>query len=433
MLSKLALGEPFYFEYKSAITGKLSGFAVTPFKPGNTPNYWGLVVVVDKGMVFNKLNRVIWLMVIVALITVVIVGLLVFNIANQLSKPIKRISNTTYDLSAGSGDLTIRMDVDRDDELGELSNNFNGFLDDLSNIVSDIRGFSGSLASSCAELDATMDEIDKSVDDLSNVSNTTAAAIEELSNTISSVTDNSSNVLMDAVNTSDLTHSGSKSIKSTIDDINSIKKYVDTSSYSVGSLGLKVDEIGEIIEVINEIASQTNLLALNAAIEAARAGDAGRGFEVVAEEVRKLAEKTKSATSSIYSMVKGIQSETSQVVASMQDVKNCVVSSLSKTSETVNVLDSIESNIDSLKDKIQHISSSTKEQSVATQEIAKQTERVNINVEENGRAIKQSSIAIKDIAELADRLMQLVNKFKIDGGKDYVKIKRRGREGNKGK
>jgi methyl-accepting chemotaxis protein len=359
----------------------------------------------------EEINSIILKLIIIAFLIVVLMIIIMFKKLNNYFKPLKKVSEQSVELS--NRNLTIRFNDNKKDEIGKMSGNLNEFLDVLTEIIKEIKEYSDMVAEESEELSVTINQISSSIDSLGNSSNSTAAAIEEMSANTIMVSKNVETLLKSSEETLMLANSGGEAVKSTITGINNIKRVVAEGTRDVKSLGNRTSEIGEIVNVINEIAAQTNLLALNAAIEAARAGEAGKGFEVVAEEVRKLAEKTTLSTKEIAKMVKEIQSETNGVIVRMGEVNSEVENGVKMANNTEKTLEDIVEQTEKLKDMINMIANSTKEQSIASEEIVIQTENIASSVEENGRGVEQSSRVINEIAEIADKLNQIVNKFKI--------------------
>jgi len=197
-------------------------------------------------------------------------------------------------------------------------------------------------------------------------------------------------------------------VSQAIDGMNRISASVMESARTIETLGKSSDEIGEIIAVIYDIADQTNLLALNAAIEAARAGEQGRGFAVVADEVRKLAERTTKATKEIASMIKSIQSDTDGAVKSMSAGTEEVEKGVSLVNQAGGSLDQIVEVVASVTDMIQQIATAAEEQSAAAEEISTNVEAVATITKETATGANQSSVATQELTRLASDLQQMV-------------------------
>jgi methyl-accepting chemotaxis protein len=212
---------------------------------------------------------------------------------------------------------------------------------------------------------------------------------------------------------SDTALSGGRIVNDTVIEMQHIAEVVKQSADSIGNLAKSADQIGQIIGVIDDIASQTNLLALNAAIEAARAGEQGRGFAVVADEVRKLAERTGKATGEISAMIKGIQGETSSAVGSMQNGLKQVEHGRELADKAGSSLTGIVTMSQRVVDMIMHIATAANEQSSAAEEISRSIEGINTSIRENASGANQSATAAEELNRQAEQLRQMVSKFKI--------------------
>ena len=205
--------------------------------------------------------------------------------------------------------------------------------------------------------------------------------------------------------------------------MNRIAEAVHNSSYTIQALGANSNQIGEIIAVIDDIADQTNLLALNAAIEAARAGEQGRGFAVVADEVRKLAERTTKATKEIAAMIKSIQSDTSGAVASMESGTGEVERGVEMTRKAGEALKEIVNNVQHVSDMIGQIATAAEEQSAAAEQISTSIETIASVTKESAAGARQSSTACQELSRLALELQKMVGQFKLpeEKGDGYEK------------
>jgi methyl-accepting chemotaxis protein len=240
-----------------------------------------------------------------------------------------------------------------------------------------------------------------------------AASVEEMTVSIDQISDHAHEAQEISGNSNDLSIRGSEVILNVVQEMKRIAENVHQSSAIIEELGQQSDQIHSIVQVIKEIADQTNLLALNAAIEAARAGEQGRGFAVVADEVRKLAERTTRSTEEIAAMIGKIQDGSQQAVASMGVGVNCVNEGVILAGQADGAIRQIQGGSQQVGVAIADITSAIKEQTVASSEIAQLVERVAQMSDENSTAIQNSSAVAQDLQNLAIGLKNSVEKFRI--------------------
>lgn len=359
-------------------------------------------------------NRSMWqtggLMCAIVAIILVVTYLLLRNIVLQ---PMVKMSEISRDIAKGEGDLTKRVPADGHDEIAQMGQYFNEFIEKLQHMIKKVAHVTDKVASASVELSATAEEISKGTDTLTSRASQTAAAVEEMNATVGQVAQNSGKAASLAQDTVKTAQEGGTVVSSTISGMQQLSAAVSNSATIISDLGKSSDQIGEIVRTIEDIADQTNLLALNAAIEAARAGEQGRGFAVVADEVRKLAERTTKATKEIGDMIRQIQQDTRGAVDSMQQGTQKVTAGVDLVNKTGEALSQIVRMVSESADMIRQIAVASEEQSVATQQIASDIENVAKVTKESSSGAHESAKASQDLSQLAVELQGIVGGFKL--------------------
>lgn len=328
-------------------------------------------------------------------------------------KPLAHMAAISKDIAQGEGDLTKRVPAEGTDDIAVLGAYFNEFIGKLQRMIKKVAHVTDKVASASVELSATAEEISKGTDSLTSRASQTAAAVEEMNATVGQVAQNSGKAASLAQDTVSTAKGGGSVVSNTISGMQELSEAVANSATIIAALGKSSDQIGEIVRTIEDIADQTNLLALNAAIEAARAGEQGRGFAVVADEVRKLAERTTKATKEIGDMIRHIQQDTRGAVDSMQQGTQKVSAGVELVNKTGEALSQIVQMVSESADMIRQIAVASEEQSVATQQIASDIENVAKVTKESASGANESAKASQDLSQLAVELQNIVGSFKL--------------------
>lgn len=311
------------------------------------------------------------------------------------------------------GDLTVELEVKSRDEIGQLYDAFNKSVHNIRDIISNVTEAVLATSSASSQISSSTEQMAAGAQEQTMQTNEIAGAIEEMTGTIVENTRSASLAVEKAKLAGDKARVGGKIVDDTIIGMNKINDVVLKSASTIEELGKSSNQIGEIIQVIDEIADQTNLLALNAAIEAARAGEQGRGFAVVADEVRKLAERTSKATKEIGVMITKIQSDTLNAVESMKLGTNEVKNGKELSEKAGVALKEIITEAENVANIVLQVAQASNEQSKASDDISRNIEAITNVTQETASGIGQIAKATEDLSRLTNNLENLIKRFKV--------------------
>jgi len=351
-------------------------------------------------------------------ITLIVLSILLASVTNffiirSITGSLGRMRDMFQDIAQGEGDLSKRLDVGSKDELGETCHWFNLFVGKLQGIIGQVAQTTNQVAAASTQLFATAEQMAAGAEQVALQAGTVAAAGEEMSATSGNIAQNCQAAADSSQDASAAAVTGAQVVEETISVMDSISDRVKNSAKTVENLGSRSDQIGEIVGTIEDIADQTNLLALNAAIEAARAGEQGRGFAVVADEVRALAERTTKATREIGEMIKAIQMETKDAVIAMEEGVREVSRGSEKAASSGKALEKILEQINIVSTQIHQVATVAEEQTATTSEISNNMQMITEVISRTSRGAKESAAAANQLSSHADDLRNIVGMFKL--------------------
>lgn len=364
----------------------------------------------------DERNRVVstyfWSFIVIGLgVTAMALGISLL-IQRSIVAPVNQVVQALRDMAEGDGDLTQRIHVNSKDEVGELAHWFNIFAARIQNVVGHFKTTAEQLTVSASTLSDTISRTSAGALRQQSELEHVAKAMSEMANTVEEVARNVGTAANDAQKADQESSNGAQVVNQTMTSINALASDIDMASEVISNLQLESDNIGSVLDVIRGIAEQTNLLALNAAIEAARAGEQGRGFAVVADEVRTLASRTQSSTEEIQNMIHKLQSGANEAVKVMVKGRDQAASSVKHASQAGESLQAITKAVSVIKDMSNQIASASEEQSAVSVEIERNINNISDVANETARGSKEISTGAGELARLATELEGLVAQFK---------------------
>ena len=349
--------------------------------------------------------------------TVLIVGgivclLMIVFFPGLITNPLRELLQRIRDIADGEGDLTQRVVVHSNDELGQLSRAVNAFLEQLQTLIRQVAESTLQVASAAEEMSAIASGQEKLVNEQYMAVDQVSTAATEMSAAIHEVADNAHSTADAAREADRQGHAAADVVSATMSDLRRLAADVEEAAGVINNLEQDTDKIGGVLSVIEGIAEQTNLLALNAAIEAARAGEQGRGFAVVADEVRALAARTQDSTRDIQQMIQKLQSGTGQAVAVMQRGAELAGQSVEKAGATETSLNETSASVMRINDMAAQIAAACEEQSQTTEDIARNISGIRDLSNQAAQSSQESRDASNALARLASALQEQVGRFK---------------------
>jgi methyl-accepting chemotaxis protein len=389
--------------------GELVISVYSPVKFGDVS--WALIAEIDDHEALGparKLRTILFVMLGILGLIVAAVG---YFLARSISNPINIMVNRSKDLAEGRADLTQRIQIESQDELGDLGGHFNGFIERIQELIKKVKTNSDNVSSSSLEISTSSEQLAATVEEQSTQSQSVSTAVTQLTATSDDISKSIENTRSAAEESATLTKDGGKVIQKAIDSLKSIEDQTGNLGQIIGNLGNSTQKIGNIISVINDVADQTNLLALNAAIEAARAGDAGRGFAVVADEVRKLAERTAKATKEIEEIITQLQQEAGNAESAMGDAAKEVQNGTQLGRESLQILDKIVISSDNIFNAAIAVASAVTEENATIEEVGNNVQGIAAASEESANAVQEVASTAEDLSRQAEALKEMVDQF----------------------
>lgn len=374
---------------------------------------WSLGVVQDKQMAFASVSEQVTFTAIASIVMYLIIAAISTYVITRLLRPLQTLSDALSELSQGEGDLTQRIEIERMDEIGELATHVNQFLAQMQSMLKNIVENSQQLSEQAQQANELSAMAAGRVEHQQNDVNQIATAIHEMSATAAEVASHAELTASASQNSASACVEGQSVIQKNREAIVSLAEQVSDAANVISELEANTQSINQILSTIQGIAEQTNLLALNAAIEAARAGEQGRGFAVVADEVRVLSQRTHGSTEEIRTMIETLQSNTKLAVNSMQASTSLADTSVDYAQQAHDSLTSITNSITEINDMAMQIASAAEEQRAVSEDISRNTQGIKDDADVIAEQSLKSSEGARRMFNTANTMRENISRFKV--------------------
>ncbi|MBK1641230.1 chemotaxis protein [Chromatium okenii] len=384
-----------------------------PIPLGDTGDAWSIALAVPMGSVLTVTTQLMQQMLLISSVGLVLMIALIWLLSRSIAHPLREVVAVLEDIASGEGDLTRQLPVQGNDEITHLATAFNRFVDKIHTLVRQTTDAVTQLTTAAAHLSDGSEEAKAQVERQRTETEQVATAMHEMTATVQEVSRNANSAAHAARDANQEAGKGERIVQNTVAAIEALARDIDAAAEVIRRLETDSDTIGKVLDVIRSIAEQTNLLALNAAIEAARAGEQGRGFAVVADEVRTLASRTQESTKEIQTMIERLQAGAESAVSAMQQSRSRSVETVAQAGQAGAALNSIATAIVRIDDMNTQIASAAEEQSAVAEEINRNVNNITQSVEMTAQGSRTIANSSEQLAQLANGLQARLRQFRI--------------------
>lgn len=387
--------------------------SIGAYAPLNIDNLkWSILVKISEAEAFKTANDLRHLLILTLMITVGVIIIASFFLASSIAKPIKKMAQVASKIA--EGDLTVQLPKEeRSDEIGVLMNAVSNMLDSIREQTSEIVNGVNVLASSVSQITVSLTQVASGAEETSSSVSETTATVEEVKQTVYLSSEKTKNVSNSAKQSLQISQIGSKATEDTLQGMNVINSQMQAIAESIIALSEKSQNISELIESVDDIAEQSNILAVNASIEAAKAGEQGKGFSIVAQEIRNLSEQSKQGTKQVRNILKDIQKAANTAVMTTEKGIKLVDAGMKQASDAGDSIHKLMENISIASQAAIQIEASSQQQLVGMDQVAIAMEGINEASIQNLDSMKQLEDATRNLQKMGNRLKEIIERYKI--------------------